>query len=648
MQANKINMFLIFSTVLLVVTFSGCTEKLNETVIKSNYVTGQINMESLNPLFSNYDLTLNTDIEGVSIHSLDGTELSVQEEVSPNATFSFQVPSGAAYFLKARTVEGVNLWAITPMISNDTVQDIDLNTTYEAALIVASLGKTPSSNVDDLKQKAAEALEWDFDRLVKTVKRVVHNAVLKQVDYPLVTEVNKETLRAFAGGIEPVRSLDSILNEPEYDYTPFIYAARYVSTKEPNNILITEIDAKRWDYRVQGISKIMKYPEIKTRKYPEGYESRTFSIEQNPHVINGGTTLLFNSNRLCLKEPYPCPYKYDSDRNTITTYTFDVIFTIPLDASADTSPTQLTPADENFKTLTPKWSWDEKKIVFGVIPGRQNHERAPGQIYVMNKDGTGITQLTVDKEPNVLNKFPAWSPDNKQIVYASTRTGDFELWIMNSDGSGNIQLTNSPDSVEAGPQFSPDGRQILFQSNRDGDFEIFIMNRDGSSVRQLTYNDVRDVDPTWAHNGLDIVYTSAGYIRSVFRLVALNTLTGETVHDFGDFATAKIYKDPVWAATNHFLVPSMKAIEKGEYTPDGYVTNTASVLVVRIATANPPVQSSYKTINKPKPKYTSKSNGGDWRSSLPDQGYDWTSTYRHEIASAHRGTLPYTPPIDWE
>ncbi len=159
MQANKINMFLIFSTVLLVVTFSGCTEKLNETVIKSNYVTGQINMESLNPLFSNYDLTLNTDIEGVSIHSLDGTELSVQEEVSPNATFSFQVPSGAAYFLKARTVEGVNLWAITPMISNDTVQDIDLNTTYEAALIVASLGKTPSSNVDDLKQKAAEALE---------------------------------------------------------------------------------------------------------------------------------------------------------------------------------------------------------------------------------------------------------------------------------------------------------------------------------------------------------------------------------------------------------------------------------------------------------------------------------------------------------
>lgn len=615
MSENNGKLILITCIVISSVIFSGCTVSSFE----KPRVTGHVDIDSLEKLFSRYDITLKTGLEKVSIHNLDGAEIASDKNATLTGSFSFQVPSGSAYFLKARTADGVNLWAITPVISNDTDQDISLNTTYEASLIVASLGKPPSSNVNDLKRKAAEALEWDFDRLVKTVKRVVNNAVLKRVDYSPATEMNKETLRAFAGGLEPVRSLDSILYTPEPDYTPHIYTERLVSPLDPGNILVTEIDGKRWDYRIQGISIIMKYPEIKTIPgYPDGFEAKQFSIDRWPSVANGGTKLVFMSTRHCSEQPYPCSYYYFINKTMYIMFRFDTyaIYTISLDAPADVKPTLLTPFDLGNESSDPMLSWDEKKIVFtagpllrkdaqqylneGLIPERVLPNDAPIQIYVMNDDGTNVTQLTFDRDPSVVNQWPAWSPDNKKIVYVSNKTGNDEIWIMNSDGSGNTQLTNSLGRNNQYGRFSPDGRQILFQSDRDGDYEIFVMDRDGSNVRQLTHNDVLDEYPSWAHDGIDIVYTSRDTLadgKEVDRLIGLNTLTGKIMHDFGDFANASTYGQPVWAATNHMLVLSKDAIKAREFTTQGYVTAQGGSS--RISSANPPVQSAYEIKKRP-------------------------------------------------
>ena len=79
----------------------------------------------------------------------------------------------------------------------------------------------------------------------------------------------------------------------------------------------------------------------------------------------------------------------------------------------------------------------------------------------------------------------SWTPNGK-IVYVSRASGNSDIWIMNSDGTGKEQLT-----FDAGwnrsPAVSPNGRYIAFASNRAGGFNIWKIDLDGGNQRQLTY-----------------------------------------------------------------------------------------------------------------------------------------------------------------
>src|SRR2546430_8492584 len=74
-------------------------------------------------------------------------------------------------------------------------------------------------------------------------------------------------------------------------------------------------------------------------------------------------------------------------------------------------------------------------------------------IYVMNGDGSGVTQLTTQESMS-----PSWSPDGRQLTFESFPSG---IFVMNADGSGVTRLTRSPD-LDGAPSWSPDGRQIAF------------------------------------------------------------------------------------------------------------------------------------------------------------------------------------------
>ncbi len=65
------------------------------------------------------------------------------------------------------------------------------------------------------------------------------------------------------------------------------------------------------------------------------------------------------------------------------------------------------------------------------------------------------------------------------------RDGNFEVYVMNVDGSGQVRLTNNP-AWDGDPTWSPDGSQIAFQSFRDGNWEIYVMNADGSGQTNVT------------------------------------------------------------------------------------------------------------------------------------------------------------------
>src|SRR5437660_408390 len=115
------------------------------------------------------------------------------------------------------------------------------------------------------------------------------------------------------------------------------------------------------------------------------------------------------------------------------------------------------------------------------------------QIYVMNPDGSGVARVTNDTGGSV---DPIWSPDGKRIAYANFHSGRSEIFAINVVGTGETQLTTEGGFPGA---WSPDGTRIAFANNRDGDDEdIFVMNADGSGVTPLTFNDgVSDAVPVW-------------------------------------------------------------------------------------------------------------------------------------------------------
>ncbi len=126
------------------------------------------------------------------------------------------------------------------------------------------------------------------------------------------------------------------------------------------------------------------------------------------------------------------------------------------------------------------------------------------EIYVMNADGTNQRRLTNNTADDV---NPSWSPDRTKIAFHSHRPGDGEIYVMNADGTNQKRLTNNPEDDDE-PTWSPDGTKIAFHSHRSGKSEIYVMNADGTNQKRLTNNTAGDDRPTWSPDGTKIVFAS--------------------------------------------------------------------------------------------------------------------------------------------
>ena len=147
----------------------------------------------------------------------------------------------------------------------------------------------------------------------------------------------------------------------------------------------------------------------------------------------------------------------------------------------------------------PTWSPDGKQIAF--ISDRDGAKASA--IYVMDTVGNNLRRLTNDVKFTWIDS-PDWSPDGKQIVFSSmvinkdAKEKSSEIYVINVDGKNPRQVAKNPKLTwTESPKWSPDGRQIIFSSGRTGNYEVYMMDSNGENLRNLTNHPAPDYQPSW-------------------------------------------------------------------------------------------------------------------------------------------------------
>jgi Tol biopolymer transport system component len=206
--------------------------------------------------------------------------------------------------------------------------------------------------------------------------------------------------------------------------------------------------------------------------------------------------------------------EFGAETLTFTITVEAVLATLPhaltFSSGTDDASTEIYTLDESLARVQltdnaaldflPGWSPAGSQIVFS------SERTGDLDIWIMNLDGSGAHNLT--QSPTSQETGPDWSAMGGRIAYTSFSSSPVErdIWIVNGDGTGATNLTNST-SDDVGPSWSPDGTKIAFFSDRDGDYDIYVMNSDGTSVVQLTNDPQTDATPDWSPDGTEIAFS---------------------------------------------------------------------------------------------------------------------------------------------
>lgn len=152
----------------------------------------------------------------------------------------------------------------------------------------------------------------------------------------------------------------------------------------------------------------------------------------------------------------------------------------------------------------PSWSPDGERICFWGQKG----PKAPENLYLIRRDGTGMTNLTRSQKGTC--RVPAWSPDGATIAFTSNRYLTHQVYLIGVDGKGERRLTGNPRGA-CRPRWSPDGKRIAYSDGGYGirkNVDIWEMDPDGERKTRLTKGAGNDYDPAYAPDGDWIIFAS--------------------------------------------------------------------------------------------------------------------------------------------
>lgn len=228
------------------------------------------------------------------------------------------------------------------------------------------------------------------------------------------------------------------------------------------------------------------------------------------------------------------------------------------------------------------WSPNGKRLAYSYV-----EDTTPGSesalykafIATVRTDGTGRRQLTKARFDNM---SPDWSPDGSKIAYVSNRDGNYEIFVMDRDGTNKVQLTHEQDAVESFyPRWSPDGTEIVFQRSPSPiePAQIYVMEADGTNIRQLTSEAKTSTQPQWSPDGSKISFTSTRE-HSRYHVFVMDkdgsNVVRVTVFDGAD------HQDYAWSPSGEFIVYAMGASR--ETGLDLYKVEIDGLLTVRLTT----------------------------------------------------------------
>lgn len=215
-------------------------------------------------------------------------------------------------------------------------------------------------------------------------------------------------------------------------------------------------------------------------------------------------------------------------------------------------------------------------------------------VYVVNRDGTGLARLTVDP---AVDDQPAWSPDGLKIAFRSFRAGKSDVWVMNADGSAPTNLTAAnvsvPEESNEHPAWSPDGHEIAFSRGFGGGQAIFGVDPTDASLRQIVSRSGANLlEPTWSPDGTTLAYRRWDVAEQKGTVEFASAVDGTPVYYFG-LVLPPDAGSPAWLEGGWLAV-------SGRAVPGSAVRTIALLRLDSSALMVVPLEPHYGTAMQPK------------------------------------------------